>query len=320
MQGSQGDAPAPVVPVERDLCVTLLHETTWHRCVDFVSKKPQPWVPACARTTVVQKVSGDGNPSPSPPLDSGPRLHEGRLFAAMTVVRRAACPVLPPSPIIPITKSHESQFRRSAAPSTPLNTPQQLPEPRTSLDNNKHACAILVADRLDATGRVPRRASFTNHPHHKITRITVQTFWTLTAHPCYHPRVITPTIHYSLSTTNYPTMRHPCPILSRPVPRQIRTVGHHLPHFSQKCPITQIGMKHFGTEWDSSHGNRPTPRPNYSLTRPPQLPIGSVTAPNSLRSRSIASADKGPMSTDSTFCSRWTGSMVPVMTVETPSV
>ena len=276
MQGSQGDAPAPVVPVERDLCVTLLHETTWHRCVDFVSKNPQPWVPAQVGTTVVQKVSGDGNPSPSPPLDSGPRLHEGRLFAGMTVVRRAACPVVPPSLIIPITKSHESQFRRSDE--TPL-------------------------------GSYPRPGFL----------------WTIAAHPCYHGRRST---------------RCEAPRAPSCLPHQSSPSPNHTNHSSDvpRCstpgtsrgipPVPFCGKRSHrpdrnGTLWNGMEHltrNRPPPRPNYSLTRPPQLPMGSVTEPNSRRSRALASADKGPLSTDSTFCCRWTGSMVPVMTVETPSV
>ena len=82
--------------------------------------------------------------------------------------------------------------------------------------------------------------------------------WTITVHACYYIRVITtpdaPTIHYQLST-----MEHPCPILFRTVPRQIRNVGHRLSHFSEKCLTAQIGMGHFGTEWDTSHGESTTP-------------------------------------------------------------
>ena len=51
-----------------------------------------------------------------------------------------------------------------------------------------------------------------------------------------------PTIHYQLST-----MHHP-------VPCQIQTVEHMVVHFSAKCSIAQIGMEHFGTQWNTSHG------------------------------------------------------------------
>ena len=110
----------------------------------------------------------------------------------------------------------------------------------------QYICATLAADKLDATRRVlasyllsleaeNRRASEAraNHLNHQITRITVQTF----------------PVNVGWDTG--------VPSLSRPVPRQIRTVGHHLSHFSEKCPISQIGMRHFGTEWDTSQENRP---------------------------------------------------------------
>ena len=92
--------------------------------------------------------------------------------------------------------------------------------------------------------------------------------WTITVHACYYIRVITtpdaPTIHYQLST-----MEHPCPILFRTVPRQIRNVGHRLSHFSEKCLTAQIGMGHFGTEWDTSHRNPPPNAPTIHYSYRP---------------------------------------------------
>ena len=82
---------------------------------------------------------------------------------------------------------------------------------------------------------------------------------------------------------NYPlwnTVVPKCSILSRPVPRQIRTVEHNwCSIFRQTVPSTaQIvpspnGMEHFGTQWNSSHGNRPSHALtiHYSLSTTPLL-------------------------------------------------
>ncbi len=100
-------------------------------------------------------------------------------------------------------------------------------------------------------------------------------FWTITVHACYSTRVIptpdAPTIHSSLST-----MEHPCPILFRPVPPQIRHVEHLVFHFSAKCSIAQIGMEHFGTQWNSSHGKSTAQRPNYPLSHYSYRPLHSA--------------------------------------------
>ena len=81
------------------------------------------------------------------------------------------------------------------------------------------------------------------------------------------------TLSYPLPTIHYPTTPVPkCPILFRPVPLQIRTVGHHLSHFSEKCPIAQIGMEHFGTQWDTSHGESTTQPLTKALTDAMDLP------------------------------------------------
>ena len=77
-----------------------------------------------------------------------------------------------------------------------------------------------------------------------------------TAHPCYYVRVTTTP---EAQTIRHPNMEHHCSILFRPVPPQIRTVEHPLFHFSAKCSIAQIGMEHFGTQWNSSHGEPTAP-------------------------------------------------------------
>ena len=107
--------------------------------------------------------------------------------------------------------------------------------------------------------------------------------WTITVHACYSTRVIptpdAPTIHSSLST-----MEHPCPILFRPVPPQIRHVEHLVFHFSAKCSIAQIGMEHFGTQWNTSHGNPP---PNAPTIHYPTTPIDRSTQPQGAPARPV---------------------------------
>ena len=104
----------------------------------------------------------------------------------------------------------------------------------------------------------------------------------VTAQTCYYAPV-TATPHVPLST-----MEHPCPILFRPVPPQIRNVEHLVFHFSAKCSIAQIGMEHFGTQWNSSHENR---LPQLSTNNYPLVPPGRQTRPRAAGSPSRSRAD-----------------------------
>ena len=72
------------------------------------------------------------------------------------------------------------------------------------------------------------------------------------AHLCYYVAVSQlSAIHYQRST-----MKHPCSILSRPVPPQIRRVEHPVFHFPAECSTGQIQTEHNGTVWNTSHGRR----------------------------------------------------------------
>ncbi len=104
----------------------------------------------------------------------------------------------------------------------------------------------------------------------------------ITARTCYYAPV-TATPHVPL-----PTMEHPCPIFLRTVPRQIRNVEHLVFHFSEKCLIAQIGMEHFGTQWNTSHENR---LPQLSTNNYPLVPPGRQTRLRAAGSPSRSRAD-----------------------------
>ena len=78
-----------------------------------------------------------------------------------------------------------------------------------------------------------------------------------------------PRPNYPLCTIQLPTMEHPCPILFRPVPPQIRTVAHRLSHLSVKCSIAQIRnwntLEHNGTAHTRNPPLLTTPAPLTSV-------------------------------------------------------
>ena len=68
-------------------------------------------------------------------------------------------------------------------------------------------------------------------------------------------------LNHPLLTLDDPpsTTEHPCSISFRPVPRQIRTAEHQLFHFPANCSVAQIGMEHFGTQWNTSQERSTAP-------------------------------------------------------------